>query len=236
MKVHFALFLFTLLFLAFSTAYIAKAQLGEVAGQPSFNVSLGSSESITVTIINEGSVPLPFKVILPTLNTIANTTTPSVTASPMSGSIAPNSDTSINVTVNMPSNSKNLDHTWTGVMQIVENSAVSTSGSSGEGAVIVEGVAKIITITASPPKFNIFEIIVPAVIVVAVAGAGVALYYRNKGKKALESRKARRAEVAKAIKGRKGRKTERKKTATRKRTRTSSKTKRRKGTRSRARR
>ncbi|MGC8622420.1 MAG: hypothetical protein ACP5UC_00435 [Candidatus Micrarchaeia archaeon] len=208
----FALFVFVLLFLAFSTSYITKAQLGEVAGQPSFNVSLGGSESQTITIINEGSVPLPFRVVLPSLNTIANTTTPAVTAFPMSGSIAPNSEFEINVTVHMPSNSKNLGHTWTGVMQIIENSTISTSGASGEGAVIVEGVAKIITITASQPKFNILEIIVPAIIVVAAVGAGVALYYRNKSKKALASRKTKRAAVAKAVKVRKGRKTTRKKT------------------------
>ncbi|MEM3753749.1 MAG: hypothetical protein QW778_04075 [Candidatus Micrarchaeaceae archaeon] len=159
-------FIFFSSFLLLSVSEIAYAQLGEVAGQPFFNVSIGSSESITVTVINSGSVPIPFRVLLPTLNTIVNTTQPIVTASPSSGTIPAGSSMGINVTVQMPPDKRNIGHTWTGILQVVEVS--NTTAGPGMGAVITAGVAKIITIYASPPKFNPFIYIVGGIIIVAV--------------------------------------------------------------------
>ncbi|MEM3791242.1 MAG: hypothetical protein QXL16_00745 [Candidatus Micrarchaeaceae archaeon] len=128
----------------------AHAQLGEVAGEPFFNVSIGSKETIQVTIINAGSTPLPFKVILPTLNNIVNTTQPSVSADPMNGTILPSSSIGINITVYMPYDKRNIGHTWTGILQVVEISNRTPMLSTG--AVVLSGVAKIITIYASKPK------------------------------------------------------------------------------------
>ncbi|MEM3661942.1 MAG: hypothetical protein QXG73_03885 [Candidatus Micrarchaeaceae archaeon] len=162
-QLYFILFSSFLLLLIPSIAY---AQLGEVAGQPFFNVSIGSSESITITIINSGSTPIPFRVVLPTLNTIVNTTQPIVTASPSSGAIPAGSSMSINVTVQMPSDKRNIGHTWTGVLQINEVSNATTG--PGMGAVITAGVAKIITIYASPPKFNPFIYVIASIIIAAI--------------------------------------------------------------------
>jgi len=188
-------------FLAFVlSASFSSAQLGEVAGQPSFNVSLGGSESFTITVLNSGSTPMPVQVILPTLNNIANTTTPTVTANPISGTIPPDSSMNINVTVSMPSNSKNLGHVWTGVLQVVENYSTPGSSSGGMGATFKAGVAKIVTITAHVPKFNILEFLVPVVVVIVIGGAGAYYYAVRKKAAAAAQKRGRRMKAAKAIK------------------------------------
>ncbi|MGC8479657.1 MAG: hypothetical protein ACP5M9_03245 [Candidatus Micrarchaeia archaeon] len=174
-------FIFISTFLLFNLSY---AQLGEVAGQPHFNVSLGSSQTLKVTLINEGITPTSFKVILPTLNQIVNTTTPTISAYPMNGTIAPNSDFSVNVTVYMPYNKNKPGLTWDGVLQFIE--VQNTTTSSGVGAQVVAGIAKILTITAAPPKSDIFGLILPLIIILIIIM--MAIYYILKSKKKHEKR------------------------------------------------
>jgi len=181
-------------FLLLSVSGMLYAQLGEVAGQPFFNVSIGSSKSLTVTIINEGSSPLPFKVILPTLNTIVNTTQPIVTANPMSGVIPAGSSMAINVTVQMPYDKRNVGHTWTGILQVVEMSNTTSSG--GMGAVIIAGVAKIITIYASEPVFNPIPYIIGGIVAIVVVAGGTLYYYYRKRAAAKAKKELRAKELA----------------------------------------
>jgi len=195
-------------FLLLSVSGLLYAQLGEVAGQPFFNVSIGSSKSLTVTIINEGSSPLPFKVILPTLNTIVNTTQPIVTANPMDGAIPAGSSMAINVTVQMPYDKRNVGHTWTGILQVIEVSNATSGG--GMGAVIIAGVAKIVTIYASEPVFNIIPYIIGGIVAVVVVAGGGYYYVYLKRKKARAARVRVAKKIAKRVRGRKRAKPKRK--------------------------
>ena len=74
------------------------------------------SQTISVTLVNEGSTPINFKTYLPNLNQIANTTTPTVTASPMNGTIKPHSDFNVNVTTYVPYNKNKPGLTWQGIL------------------------------------------------------------------------------------------------------------------------
>jgi hypothetical protein len=173
----FSLFSFLLLFTS-----VSVAQLGEVAGQPHFMVSLGGTNTITITVVSQAPYPLPVKVILPTLTSKdANAITPTITASVMEGSIPPGGDLHINVTVYMPGGTNKLGYNWTGVMQVI---AVpnSTSGSGG-GAQIMEGVAKIVTITATAHMESIWDWLTPVlvVVIIIVAVAVVIFAARRKG-------------------------------------------------------
>ena len=95
-------------FLIFSFLFIniGYAQFGEVAGQLNFNASIGGTASLPFTLINGGSQPLNFKIVLPTLNTIPNSTTP--TSSYNTNVLVTDTDNggqlTLNVTVYMPSN------------------------------------------------------------------------------------------------------------------------------------
>ena len=66
------------------------AQIGEVAGPLNFNVSIGSRQSLTLTIVNGGSGGPISYMATPTITTvIPNSTAPTVTVKPMNGTIAP---------------------------------------------------------------------------------------------------------------------------------------------------
>ena len=81
---HIALGLFFFLFVSSTIAY---TQLGEQAGQPFFNISVGSSATFNYSILNSGSTPIGYKVILPTFNTIPHNATPIITVTPMNGTL-----------------------------------------------------------------------------------------------------------------------------------------------------
>ncbi|MEM0201200.1 MAG: hypothetical protein QXD23_02235 [Candidatus Micrarchaeaceae archaeon] len=167
-------FSFLFLFLFMTTVY---GQFGEIAGQPHFNVSLGSSQSLNITLINDGSTPINFKTLLPNLNQIVNTTTPIITAYPMNGTIKPNSDFNVNITVYMPYNKNKPGLTWEGVLQFVETS--NSSISSGTGVQVVAGLAKIISITSTVPKSNLTLIIIFLIIVVIIVIVILYLLYKK---------------------------------------------------------
>ncbi len=161
-------FVFSFIFLSLLLG-IVSAQLGEVAGQPTLNVPVGSSATANIIILNSGSTPIPFKVILPSFKAIPNNVTPSVTAYPMNGTLAPNSQQTILLTVSMPGSDK-PGLSWQGVLQIVETSTINAS-SGGMGAVITAGVAKIVTVNSIKPiglPFVYYLLIAAVVIVVAL--------------------------------------------------------------------
>lgn len=202
--------------LIFST--ISVAQLGEIAGQPHFNVSIGGRQSLAVTVVNQADYPLPMKVILPNLvSKTANAVTPTFTANPMMGNVPPGGSLRINITVYMPGGTNKPGYSWTGVMQMV----VVANSSVTNGASITEGVAKLITVDAAPHIPSIWDyawlmvLVVAAVVVVVVV-----LLLRSKGmlggsaKKKVTSAKARaratrrkKAGARKKTAKRKGRKT-----------------------------
>ncbi len=137
-------------FLIFSFLFINLnyAQFGEVAGQLNFNASIGGSASLPFTLINGGAQSLNFKIILPTLNTIPNSTTPTFSISQMNGTIPPGGQLTLNVTVFMPSNKNKPGMHWSGILQAIELSNTTISGS---GAILQQGVAKIVGVTALKP-------------------------------------------------------------------------------------
>jgi len=61
---------------------------------------------LNYSILNGGSSPINFTVILPILNTIPNNQTPIVKVYPMNGTLAPHSQQTIHVTVFMPAKNK----------------------------------------------------------------------------------------------------------------------------------
>ncbi len=168
---------------------LAYAQFGEIAGQLHTNVSIGSSNSVSFTLVNGGSTPIKFQIIPPPQfqSATPNTVVPTVTANPMNGTITPGSEFTVNVTVYVPSSKNNTPGTqWTGIIQAV---VVSNSPSlSGSGANIQEGVAKIITITAQAPRSSPLPYAIGAVIIIAIS-VGYA-YVRKKTRIASTSRPA----------------------------------------------
>ena len=178
------IFLFTIASFAFGVG----AQIGEVAGQPVFNVSAGGTQTLNITLLNSGDAPIGYSAIPPSLNTIPNETTPTVTISPMSGVIAPHGQFKVAITVSIPLEDK-PGLAWTGPVQFLQASNVSNPG----GAVLQVGALKILTIYSKKAVFRIdllFEGLAAAVIIVGCAA------YLIMGRK-----KRKRSEAAAAPQG-----------------------------------
>ncbi|MCL4404703.1 hypothetical protein M1583_01800 [Candidatus Marsarchaeota archaeon] len=179
---------------------LTQAQLGEQAGQPTLNISVGSIGTFNYSILNSGSTPLSYKVILPTLNTIPHNATPTVTVTPMNGTLAPNSQQVISIKVNVPSGDKPYLK-WQGILSVVVV-APAANITSGAGAVIREGVAKILTVESAPPRGIplIYYLIAALVIVIAIV---VAVYFalKKKSRSKAPAHKVSTAEVKARIKG-----------------------------------
>lgn len=192
----------------------ASAEMGEIAGQPSFNVSLGGSQTLNVVLLNSGSDAINFDVVLPVLNVIPNTTTPTVTAYPLYGTIAPHASYRVAITAYVPSSKNKPGTTWTGVMQFVQASNSTNPG----GAVLQVGVAKILTITAAKPVFPQIYILVA---VLVFAGVGIGAHYvitRMRSKKAAKKAVKKGARKAAKRTRKKGKKTVRKRSTRTRRT------------------
>ncbi len=166
------------LILSLSVVALSHAQLGEQAGQPTMYVNVSSSSTFSYYILNGGSTPISFKVIPPSLNSIPHNTTPTVVITPMSGTIMPSSDQKVSINVSMPSGDK-PGLKWEGIVQVVEATPTNVT-TSGEGAVITAGVAKLLTIYSTAPKPTPFYYIIIIVIVILVAAASVILFKRRK--------------------------------------------------------
>ncbi len=181
------------LFLAASLSLIsslAYAQFGEVAGQLFTNVSVGSTNTVTFTLVNSGATPIRFEIVPPPTfrSSTSNSVPPTVTASPMNGTMAPSTEFRINVTVYVPNAKNNTPGTqWIGVIQAIVLSN-SSSTLSGSGANIQEGVAKIITITAQAPQPSILPYAIGGVVAVALIGGGA--FYLSKRRKAKAPKRA----------------------------------------------
>ena len=147
-RIHLISLFFIFSLLSFLFINFSYAQFGEVAGQLNFNASIGGSASLPFTLINGGSQPLKFKIILPTLNTIPNSTTPTFSISQMNGTIPAGGQLTLNVTVYMPSNKNKPGMHWSGILQAIE---LSNNTLSGSGAILQQGVAKIVGVTALKP-------------------------------------------------------------------------------------
>ena len=191
--------IFSLFLLSGTVAY---AQLGEQAGQPFFNISVGSSGTFNYSILNSGSTPIGYKVGLPTLNTIPHNATPTVTVTPMNGTLAPNSQQVISIKVSIPASDKPYLK-WQGVLSVVET-APSANITSGAGAVIRAGVAKIVTIESAPPKGIplVYYLIAVLVVIIAAAAAAYAMLSRKKSRASAAKQKAKAAEIKARLKGR----------------------------------
>jgi len=186
------LFLFLISFIL-STAY---AQLGEQAGPLVFNVTLGGSQTLNYSILNGGSSPINFTVILPILNTIPNNETPIVKVYPMNGTLAPHSQQVMHVTVFMSAKDK-PGLTWSGGyakgtsgIAVVEGSPSIIS--SGMGAVVYAAILKGIIIKSAKPPVNIM-LIVGIVLLATIIVAGGALYYYYRKRAAAKAKKELRA-------------------------------------------
>ncbi len=183
---RFSFIVVAMLFALFSFSFLAdmsSAQLGEVAGEPTFYVNISSTYTYNYTFINQGSDPIPFRVIIdPLRTTVRNSTLPIVTASPMSGSIPPKSKINVKVSVFVPAKNNTPGMKWQGVLEVVVNSTSNFTG----GAVIQEGVAKIITIIATPAKPNsnylIYEVAASVAVGSATAGGIIFLYAMRRRK------------------------------------------------------
>ncbi|MGC9011246.1 MAG: hypothetical protein ACP5JN_03880 [Candidatus Micrarchaeia archaeon] len=201
--------LFSFVFLAIFSTFV-NAQLGQQAGPLVFNVTLGGSQTLNYTILNGGDSPIGFRVVLPVLNTIPHNETPTVSISPMNGTLAPHSQQVIHVTVYMPSKNK-PGLVWNGGItpgtsgiQVIEVSPSQVS--TGMGATVYAGVLKSITIYSAKPPLNIMLIVGIVAIAVIVAISLVIYYYKvllsAKARKA-EARRKELAAIAKAAKARK---------------------------------
>ncbi|MGC8652082.1 MAG: hypothetical protein ACP5UH_02420 [Candidatus Micrarchaeia archaeon] len=186
--------------LLFSLSFVPYAQLGEQAGQPFFNVSIGSSETFNYTILNSGPTPIGYQVILPALNTIPHNATPTVVVTPMNGTLAPNSQQKISVTVFMPGSDKPYLK-WQGVLQVVEVASV-VNASSGMGATLRAGVAKIVTIESAPPKpLPLIDYAISAIVVIAIVVIIAYIAVSRRNTKLAAKATARRA-AARRVKAR----------------------------------
>ena len=162
------------------------AQIGEVAGPMNFNVSLGSSESLTLTIINGGGDAIEY-MATPTITTsIPNSTAPQVSVIPTNGSIAPHSQARLNVTAYIPGSKNKPGMVWNGYVSVVEVSNVTVVS----GARIQAGALKMFTITAAAPKFQPLYVLVA---MLAVAGIGLVAY------RFVSTRRAKRAAAKKVV-------------------------------------
>jgi hypothetical protein len=173
-------YFFLAVFILASLSVVTFAQLGEEAGQPFLNVSVGSSATFNYSILNSGSSQIPFTVVLPTLNTIPNNATPTVRVTPMNGTLAPHSSQVVSITAYVPSGDK--PHLkWQGVLSVIESAPISNV-TSGAGAVVRAGVAKIVTIESEPPKSSpiLYYVAAFVVLVVLIVVAYFTVISKNK--------------------------------------------------------
>lgn len=158
---------------------LSGAQIGEFAGHVRFNISIGSTETLPMTIFDAGNQSINFQVQLPHLSLVRNATAPVVTVSPMNGTLRPGYSQVLNITVYLPYKNNTPGMAWSGIV-----SAFEVTSNSGGGASVSTGVGKIITIVAYPSKTPnygpIIEIIIIVAVIAAIAGSCVYILKRRK--------------------------------------------------------
>jgi len=160
--------------LIFLTA-VSAAQMGQFGGGLILNVTLGGSNSTTLTIFNSGDAPLNYRIVSPVMSTIVNETTPTITISPMNGTLAPHTQLAIKVNASVSAKDK-PGLAWQGLIQTIGVTNATANG----GAQIQAGLGKVIFVYSveppAPPPTPWGEIISIAAIVIALI-AGVAYYF-----------------------------------------------------------
>jgi len=191
---------FLFLFLLLSISSITYAQLGEEAGPLIFNITPGGRQTLNYSILNGGSSPINFTVLLPMLSRIPNNETPIIKVYPMNGTLAPHSQQVIYVTVFMPANDK-PGLTWNGGyspetsgIMVIEDAPSITNG-EGAGAVVYAAVIKGLIITSATPSINILLIVI-ILLVIAIVGI-IVYYYRRKRANAKNKKEKRAKKTAK---------------------------------------
>jgi hypothetical protein len=188
MRITYLLVLTACLCLAAMPSIISAQSLGESGGSLAFNVSAGSSQSMNYTIFDSESVPINFTIIPPSFNPVANATAPTVIISELNGTLLPQEQKGIEVTVEMPS-SDNKAFKWDGLIQVIAQSRPSSQGGSN----VEEGLGKEIIIyskateasttaaiasTAEPT--SIYTILTAALLLALAAAAIYLLILRKK--------------------------------------------------------
>ncbi len=197
--------LLSLFFLA-SITTLSYAGLGELAGGMNFNVSVGSRQSLNLTIFNSGNGPVGYQASLIQLSTIPNESTPVVTIVPANGTLQAHQQQLLNVTVYFPPYQRvDPGLNWTGLIQVLE---ITNNSNAAGGVVISAGVAKVISITSSKQVIRViisssqptqqqspFKIIYESVGAVVIIIVLIAVYYiyMHKRTTAPSTRKERRS-------------------------------------------
>jgi hypothetical protein len=201
-------------------SYLAAApmaQFGEEAGALGFQVQVGHNQTLQLHLLNAGNTIIGFRMQVPSVTQQDNQITPTVTVSPMFGTIFPYSSFAVNVTVFMPLNNTPHAATWTFILSAIEASNASNPG----GAVLQAGVAKIVTIQAVvstttstipqkvtvgaptitlPPNALVY-VGIGVVVVICVAGAAWVLR-RRKATKPRKAKAPKKKAARKAMKKR----------------------------------
>ena len=126
---------------------IAKADgFGEYSGFLIYNISINSTHTEAWTLINSYNYSLKFSITPPNLTINSSNVTPTLTFSTLNGTIAPDSNYQVNVTVFIPPGAT-TNTFWQGYATAF---AVSASNQSNASAKIQIGTAKLIQITAEP--------------------------------------------------------------------------------------
>lgn len=169
---------------------VASSQFGMMAGQPHLNVYIGGSNTTNITLMNTGSMPISFNVILPVFPNLKNESVPNVTMSVTSGTIPPHQNMKIYITASLPKNGVKANDTWEGVIQFVQVANTTNPG----GAVVASGLAKILTVTAIPAPFSFpWDSVIGVIVLVAIVGTITKLYLTKGRRKASARKSAKRS-------------------------------------------
>ncbi len=131
---------------------LATAQLGEIAGQLNFQVQIGHNETIQLHLLNEGNSSIGVQVTAQNVQfssnktTQANQITPTVHVYPENLTVPAYGTSAVNVTVSMPLSNRPNWASWETILSAQETSNATNPG----GAVILQGVAKLVAISAIP--------------------------------------------------------------------------------------
>jgi hypothetical protein len=195
------LFALTSFLLLMMFSAVSQACIGEVAGRVHFDVNAGGTETLHMQVFNSCSnVSVDFSSFAQ-LQPLINQTTPVIQIFPKNGTLAPSQNKMINITIYMPSNAI-FNTTWSGGAAVIEN-----GNSTGSGANLQSGVAKILTVTALPPVANPIPIVLLAGAALIIVAAGAAIYYFMKISNKEKAKKSAFATTAKkrlSPSGRKG--------------------------------
>ncbi len=199
-------------------APIVGAQLGEIAGQLNFAVQVGHNETLQLHLLNEGNSSIGVQVTAQAVQFSSNKTTqanqiaPSIFISPEFATVPAYGTVAVNVTVFMPLSNKPNWASWEDILSAQEETNASNSG----GALILQGVAKLVSMSAIPSTTTTTTIpttvaqsppvatpsllsgsALPIAIIVIIIIIAIAYYYSKRapvGKKA-PARKAKKEEM-----------------------------------------